>query len=325
MTGDRPTGKLHLGHYLGSLANRVRLQEEYETFIIIADMQALTTNFEEPEKLKEDVRQIALDYLAVGIDPRKATIFVQSFVPEIAELAMIFSMFVTVNSLRHNPTIKSEAAERGYRDLMYGFLGYPVSQAADIAFCKADLVPVGVDQLPHVEQTRRIVRRFNELYEPVLVEPRALVGEVGRLVGLDGNAKMSKHLDNAISLSDSAEEVERRIRIAVTDPARIHSTDPGHPEVCTVYSYQQAFNKSFVAELDAACRAGRIGCVACKKRLGTAVNALLEPMRARRAEYERRPEFVTDILLEGTARAREIAIDTLQEVREAMQINYFAD
>lgn len=230
---------------------------------------------------------------------------------------------VTVNSLRHNPTIKSEAAERGYRDLMYGFLGYPVSQAADIAFCKANLVPVGEDNVPHVEQTRRIVRRFNELYRPVLVEPGALVGEVGRLEGLDGNAKMSKHLNNAIFLSDPPGEVERRINMAVTDPARIHPTDPGHPEVCTVYSYHQAFNKPFSEELDENCRAGRIGCVACKKRLGKAINDLLEPLRARRAEYERRPGDVEDILREGTARAREIAMATLREVREAMQIDYF--
>ncbi|EDV18614.1 hypothetical protein TRIADDRAFT_34916, partial [Trichoplax adhaerens] len=212
LTGDRPTGKLHLGHYVGSLQNRVRLQKEYDTFLIIADVQALTTNFETPEKLSRDVRQVATDYLAVGIDPEVTTIFVQSMVPEIAELTVFYSMIVTVNQLRHNPTIKSEAAQYGYNDMTYGFLGYPVSQAADITFCKANLVPVGEDQLPHIEQTRRIVRKFNNLYAPVFPEPEALVSDIPRLVGLDGKSKMSKSLDNAIYLSDSEEEVNRKVQ-----------------------------------------------------------------------------------------------------------------
>jgi len=324
LTGDRPTGRLHLGHYVGSLANRVRLQREYDTFLIIADVQALTTNFENPEKLKDDVRQVAMDYLAAGIDPEESTVFVQSLIPEIAELTIFYSMFVTVNSLRHNPTIKSEAAQHGYSELMYGFLGYPVSQAADITFCKANLVPVGKDQVPHIEQTRKIVRRFNDLYKPVLVEPEALVGEVPLLVGLDGAAKMSKSLGNAICLSDPADEVVRRVNTAVTDPKRIRATDLGTPEVCTVHTYHQAFNVVEVEDIASSCRVGKIGCVACKKRLSAILNQLLEPMRSKRAEYESNPDKVEEILMAGTDRARAVAKETIGQVREAMQIDYFS-
>jgi len=323
LTGDRPTGSLHLGHYVGSLANRVKLQDEYDTFIIIADVQGLTTNFEHPEKLRENVFQVAKDYLAVGIDPEKSTIFIQSLVPQIAELTVFYSMLVTVNVLRHNPTIKTEAKQYGYSDMTYGFLGYPVSQAADITFCKANVVPVGIDQVPHIEFARKIVRRFNELYKPVLVEPTALVGEVGRLVGIDGEAKMSKSLGNCIYLSDSAEEVSKKISMAVTDPARQRRTDPGHPEVCTVYAYHKAFNPEFVPELTGACKAAEIGCVDCKKRLAVAINNLLEPMRERRAIYEARPDLVNDILKAGTKRACEEGEKTMSEVRKAMCLDYF--
>ncbi|MHB0912999.1 MAG: tryptophan--tRNA ligase [Armatimonadota bacterium] len=323
LTGDRPTGPLHLGHYVGSLENRVRLQEEYETFIIIADVQALTTNFEHPEKLAGDVRQVATDYLAVGLDPEKSTIFVQSLVPQIAELTVFYSMFITVNVLRHNPTIKTEAKQYGYQDMTYGFLGYPVSQAADITFCKANLVPVGADQVPHVEFARKIVRRFNELYAPVLVEPKALVGEVGRLIGTDGDAKMSKSLGNCIYLSDSAEAVAQKISMAVTDPARMRRSDPGHPEVCTVFAYHKAFNPDFVPELTGECESAGIGCVDCKKRLAAKVNALLDPMRERRAKYEENPKLVEEILMDGTKRACAEAEKTLSEVRAAMHLNYF--
>lgn len=324
LTGDRPTGKLHLGHYVGSLANRVRLQHEYDTFIIIADVQALTTNFEEPEKLPADVRQVAQDYLAVGLDPEVCTIFVQSMVPQIAELTVFYSMLVTVNVLRHNPTIKTEAKQYGYQDMTYGFLGYPVSQAADITFCKANLVPVGADQVPHIEFARKIVRRFNELYKPVLVEPEALVGSVGRLVGTDGNAKMSKSLGNCIYLSDSREEVSQKISMAVTDPARMRRMDPGHPDVCTVYAYHKAFNEGFVPELRKECETAGIGCVDCKKRLAACINDLLEPMRERRAKYEARPELVDEILRAGTERARREGAKTMAEVREAMHLDYFS-
>lgn len=323
LTGDRPTGKLHLGHYVGSLQNRVELQDKYDTFLIIADVQALTTNFDKPEKLSEDVRQVARDYLAAGIDPEKTTIFVQSLVPEIAELTVFYSMIVTVNQLRHNPTIKSEAEQYGYKEMSYGFLGYPVSQAADITFCQANLVPVGEDQIPHIEQTRKIVRKFNNMYGEVFPEPEALISDFPRLMGLDGKNKMSKSLNNAIYLSDSKDEVQQKIMQAKTDPARIHKDDPGHPEVCTVYHYHEAFNSEESDEIAEKCRAGTIGCVACKKRLAEKLNAFLDPMRERRKKYLENPELVDKILMEGTEKAREEAQKTMEKVREVMKIDYF--
>ncbi len=323
LTGDRPTGKLHLGHYVGSLANRVKLQEEYDSYIIIADVQALTTNFENPENLSRDTFQIAEDYLAAGLNPEISTIFVQSMIPEIHELTMYFSMFTTVNVLRHNPTVKSEAQQHGFSDMTYGFLGYPVSQAADISIFRAHLVPVGEDQIPHLEFTRKIVRRFNDLYRPVLVEPDILLGAVPRLVGLDGKAKMSKSLNNSIYLSDDSSEIRKKVMDAVTDPARIHKNDPGHPEVCTVYEYHKIFNPIEVETIEGECRRGEIGCVACKKRLAGCLDALLEPMRERREKYSQNPGLVKEILMEGTKKAHQVAKETMNEVRDAMGINYF--
>lgn len=323
LTGDRPTGKLHLGHYVGSLQNRVALQKDYDTFIIIADVQALTTNFDKPEKLKADVFNVALDNLAVGLDPDIATFFIQSLIPEIAELTTFYGMFVTVNSLRHNPTIKTEVQQYGYKDIMYGFLGYPISQAADITFCKANLVPVGDDQLPHIELSRKIVRRFNELYKPVLVEPEAMVSKISRLVGLDGNSKMGKSLNNGIYLSDDADTVKQKIRAAVTDPARIKITDKGSPEVCTVFKYHQAFNESEVCNVSESCKNAAIGCMACKENLTNVLNGILDPIRVKRAFYEQRPELVREILMTGTEKVRGVAKEVMKEIREAMSIGYF--
>ncbi|MBU5442383.1 tryptophan--tRNA ligase [Paenibacillus sp. MSJ-34] len=323
LTGDRVTGKLHLGHYVGSLRNRVELQHRYESFILLADVQALTTHFENPGIIRDHLREIALDYLAVGIDPEVSAIFVQSMIPEIAELTVYYSMFVTVNALRHNPTVKAESKYRGLDEMYYGFLGYPVSQAADITFCKATVVPVGEDQLPHIELTRKIVRRFNELYRPVLVEPKALVGEMPRLVGTDGNAKMSKSLGNAIALDSAPEEVDYKIRKAVTDPARIRKNDPGHPDVCPIYAYHRAFRPEGEAEIREGCEKGLIGCTGCKQLAVTALEGLLEPMRERRTYYAAKPKRVDEILLDGTSRARAIARETMREVREAMGIDYF--
>ncbi|WP_079913708.1 tryptophan--tRNA ligase [Paenibacillus sp. 32352] len=321
LTGDRITGKLHLGHYVGSLKNRVELQHQYETFILLADVQALTTHFDNPQLIRDNLRNVAMDYLAVGIDPEKATLFVQSMIPEIAELTVYFSMFVTVNSLRHNPTIKTEANERGYKDMYYGFLGYPVSQSADIAFCKATLIPVGEDQIPHIEQTRKIVRRFNDLYAPVLVEPRALVGE--RLDGLDGNSKMSKSLGNAIYLDSSKAELTDKIKKAKTDPSRIHKQDPGHPEICPMYGYHAAFRPEGKEEIRESCSKGRIGCADCKKLIISAMNELLEPIRERRQQAAAKPGFIDEMLMAGTEKARAVAKETMLEVREAMGIQYF--
>lgn len=323
LTGDRPTGKLHLGHYVGSLQNRARLQDDYETFIIIADVQALTTHFEKPEILKQSIYDVAIDNLSVGIDPEKSTIFVQSMVHEISELTTFYSMFVSVNSLRHNPTIKTEAKQYGYEDLNYGFLGYPVSQAADITFCKANLVPGGEDQAPHIEEARKIARRFNALYKPVLVEPDIFLSDCPRLVGIDGNAKMGKSLNNGIYLSDTAQEVNQKIMKALTDPGRIRATDKGNPDICVVHKYHQVFNKAEADNIGDMCRSGSIGCVACKKNLAAKLNEMMDPMREIRHKYEEKPELVKEILLTGTEKAQKIGAETMREVREAMKINYF--
>ncbi len=322
LTGDRPTGNLHLGHYLGSLQNRVRLQDEYDTFIIIADVQALTTNFDRPEKLSQDVMNVALDNLSAGIDPERATIFIQSYIPEIAELTVYYGMLVTVNTLRHNPTVKTEMQQYGYKDVTYGFLGYPVSQAADITFCKADLVPVGEDQLPHLELTRKLVRRFNDLYSPVLVEPQALLSNVPRLVGIDGNSKMGKSLGNGIYLNDEEKVVKEKIFSAVTDPGRIKINDQGNPRICTVFTYHKSFNSVEESNIQEMCRAGSIGCVACKKRLASALEKLLAPIRERRKYFEERPKMVHEIIKVGTERAGSVAGETMEEIRTAMRIDY---
>jgi tryptophanyl-tRNA synthetase len=246
LTGDRTTGKLHLGHYVGSLQNRVKLQDEYDTFILLADIQALTTHFERPELINKSIYNVAIDNLSVGLDPNKVTIFLQSKISSIAELTVFYSMLVSVNSLRHNPTIKTEAKQYGYNDLTYGFLGYPVSQTADMTFCNADLVPVGEDQIPHIEQGRKIVRRFNDLYgkENIIIkEPQALISDTPRLVGLDGNSKMGKSIGNAVYLSDTVEDVNKKVKSALTDKNRISVKDKGNPDICTVSKYHKAFNQ----------------------------------------------------------------------------------
>ncbi len=323
LTGDRPTGKLHLGHYVGSLENRINLSEKYDTFIIIADIQALTTNFDRPEKLENDVLQAAEDYLAAGIDPEQVTICVQSMIPEIAELTVIYSMLVTVNQLEKNPTVKAEAEQHNYEELTYGFLGYPVSQAADITFCRANLVPVGDDQLPHLEQTRRIVRKFNNLYGEVFPVPEPRISDFSRLVGLDGKAKMSKSLNNAIFLSDSEDEVREKVNQAVTDPDRIRIDDPGDPEKCTVYEYHQAFDTENIEDIARRCRQARIGCVACKEKLAENLNSFLAPVRERRRKYKNNPELIEEILYSGTNKARKEAQETMKRVKEVMKIDYF--
>jgi len=324
LTGDRVTGKLHLGHYVGSLQNRVALQERYETFVLLADVQALTTHFEKPELIRHHLREITLDYLSVGINPERSTLFVQSMIPEIAELTVLFSMFVTVNVLRHNPTVKAESKSSGLDDMYYGFLGYPVSQAADITFCKATIVPVGDDQLPHLELARKIVRRFNELYKPVLVEPKPLLSDMPRLVGTDGNAKMSKSQGNSILLDSSTEDIAYQIKKAVTDPARIHKNDPGHPDICPIYAYHRAFRPDGSPEIREGCEKGTMSCSGCKGLITSALEQLVEPMRERRSYYAAKLDVVDEILMAGTRRARGIAQETMKEVREAMSLNYFA-
>jgi len=342
LTGDRPTGKLHLGHYVGSLINRVKLQHEYETFLLVADIQALTTHWERPELLSQAVLDVTMDNLAVGIDPEVTTLCVQSMLPEIAELTVIYGLFTNMNKLRHNPTTKAEAIQYGYThsddlvagfdQLTYGFFGYPLSQAADITFVRADLVPVGEDQKPHIELTRDVVSKFNQLYgggKEIIPLPEALIGEIPRLRALDGSAKMSKSLGNAIALADPPETVKEMVWKAVTDPAKIRKNDPGHPDICNVFAYHQIFqgtlNKTpdVVAEIERDCKSGALGCVECKGRLTDYLNGMLAPIRDRRRPYEENPDRVRDILREGTKRARQEGRETLALVKEAMKIDYF--
>jgi tryptophanyl-tRNA synthetase len=325
LTGDRITGRLHLGHYAGSLQNRAALQKKYESYVLLADVQALTTHFDQPGRIAGHLREVALDYLAAGIDPDHTQFVVQSLIPEIAELTVFFSMFVTVNSLRHNPTVKAESEGAGLDQLYYGFLGYPVSQAADITVFKATVIPVGDDQLPHIEQTRKIVRRFNDLYRPVLKEPEALISPVPRLPGLDGRHKMSKSKGNAIVLDASPEETAKAIQKAVTDPSRIRKNDPGHPGLCPIYAYHKAFREEGAEEIRVSCSSGTIGCAECKSLAAARISEITGPMRERRRTFEARPKQVDEILLSGTSRARSIARETMKEVRDAMGIAYFPE
>ena len=329
LTGDRPTGKLHIGHYFGSLKKRVEMQEsgKYDPFILIADVQALTDNFNNPEKVRKNVREVAMDYLSVGIDPKKTTIYIQSMIPEVAELTVFYSNLVTIARLQRNPTVKTEIAQK--RDLFgesvtYGFLGYPVSQAADITAFEGALVPVGEDQLPLIEQAREIVRKFNSIYGDVLVEPEAVLSSGKRIKGLDGNDKMGKSLGNAIYLSDSEEEINKKVMSAVTDPNRIKKDDLGNPDVCMIYYYHKLFsNNEETKTVCEECKAGKRGCVACKKQLAKNIIDELKPIREKRAYYEAHPEEVDKILQEGTKKAQKIAKETMKKVKKAMKLDYF--
>ncbi|MHB1483510.1 MAG: tryptophan--tRNA ligase [Saccharofermentanales bacterium] len=323
LTGDRTTGKLHLGHYVGSLQNRVRLQEKYDTFILLADVQALTTHFKNPELINESIYNVAIDNLSVGLDPRKITFIQQSQIPSIAELTIFYSMLVSVNSLRHNPTIKTEAKQYGYDEMSYGFLGYPVSQAADISFCDADLVPVGEDQLPHIEQARKIIRRFNDLYgngQAIIKIPEALLSSVPRLVGLDGNSKMGKSLGNAVFLSDSSDTVATKIKAAITDTNRITLSVKGNPDICIVSQYHKVFNPDEHINICDMCRNAQIGCVACKRNLYEKINSILDPFREKRAYYEQNKEIVRELILTGSKKANKIGNKKIQHVKEVMKI-----
>lgn len=326
LTGDRPTGPLHIGHYVGSLEARVRLQDEYETFVLIADVQALTDNFENPEKVRANVLELALDYLAVGIDPKKTTILVQSMVPEIAELTVLYMNLVTLGQLEQNPTVKTEIRERAFKGgVPVGFLAYPVSQAADITAFDAALVPVGEDQLPMIEQTREIVRKFNRLYGETLMEPKEMLSAFRRLPGTDGKEKMSKSLGNAIFLSDSAETVREKVMKMYTDPTRIHPTDPGHVEGNPVFTYLDAFGKDNgkTEDLKKRYREGTVGDVEVKQYLVEVLNTFLDPIRTRRARYAKNPKAVLKMLEKGTARGRKAAGATLSRVKEAMHLRYW--
>ena len=327
LTGDRPTGRMHIGHYFGSLQNRVKIQEDenIEQFVMIADVQALTDNFNNPQKVRDNVYQVLLDYLSVGIDPTKTTIFLQSMIPEIAELTIFYSNLVTIARLQRNPTVKTEIAQKKElfgESVTYGFLGYPVSQAADITAFGGDIVPAGEDQEPLIEQCREIVRKFNSIYGEVLKEPEILLSNNKRIKGLDGNEKMGKSLGNAIYLSDSDEEISKKVMGALTDPGRIKKDDPGNPNICMVAYYHNLFSKDEVKTVCEECKAGKRGCVACKKQLIQNIIKEFEPLRERRKYYEERPEELKKILMEGTEKARKEAKETMKKVKEAMKLDY---
>lgn len=346
LTGDRPTGRLHIGHYVGSLRRRVELQNsgEYDKiYIMIADAQALTDNIENPEKVRQNVIEVALDYLAAGLDPTKSTLFIQSQISELTELTFYYMDLVTVSRLQRNPTVKSEIQLRNFEaSIPVGFFTYPISQAADITFCKANVVPVGEDQLPMIEQTKEIVHKFNAVYapdKPVLVEPKALVPEAEackRLPGTDGKAKMSKSLGNCIYLADSADEVRTKIMSMYTDPLHLQVSDPGHLEGNTVFTYLDAFAReehfarycpdyANLDEMKAHYTRGGLGDVKVKKFLNNIMQEELEPIRNRRAAFEKDIPEIYNILKKGSEAAREVAAQTLAEVKHAMKIDYFED
>ncbi|MDE2860015.1 MAG: tryptophan--tRNA ligase [Chloroflexota bacterium] len=325
LTGIRPTGALHLGHYAGALENWVRLQEQYDCTFLIADYQALGDHVDDIEGIRQSVLDVTLDWLAVGLDPQRSTFCIQSYIPEHAELTMLLSMITPLGMLQRNPTLKSELQELGNRSPSVGFYNYPVSQVADILLPKANLVPTGDDQLPHIEMTREIARRFNRNYGQVFPEPQSLVGRASRLVGTDGQAKMSKSIGNCIYLSDDAEVVNRKVMDMYTDPTRIHATDPGHVEGNPVFIYHDTFNPDTdeVEELKERYQAGRVGDVEVKRKLASTLNDFLEPIRESRRYYERYPQLVRDALIEGTEHARTLARSTMNEVRDSMGISQY--
>lgn len=329
LTGLRPTGNLHLGHLFGAAKNWVKLQDEYEFYLEIADVQALTDNFNNPEKVRKNVKEITADLLAIGINPTKVNIFIQSKIPEIAELTIFYSNLVTVARLHRNPTVKSEIAQKKElfgndgESITYGFLGYPVSQAADITCFNGELIPVGEDQLPLIEQCREIVRKFNSIYGEILKEPQPYLSKTTRIKGLDGNDKMGKSLGNAIYLVDDEETIQNKIMGAITDPDKIKKDDPANPDVCMVYYYHKLVNtEENVNTVCSECKKGTRGCVACKKELIAKMNEFLSDIKARRKKYEENPELIDEILNKGTEKAREKAKEQMDKIKHAMKIDY---
>ena len=328
LTGIRPTGNLHLGHYFGATRNWVLLQDEYNSYIEIADVQALTDNFNDPKKVRVNVRELTIDLLSVGIDPKKATIFIQSQIPEIAELTVFYSNLVTMARLYRNPTVKTEIAQKKAifgndgESVTYGFVGYPVSQAADITAFSGELIPVGEDQLPLIEQCREIVRKFNNIYGPTLIEPEPLLSPFPRIKGLDCNEKMGKSLGNAIYLKDDEETISKKIMSAVTDTNKIRKDDPADPDKCMVYYYHKLIQNPDLDTVCSECKEGKRGCVQCKKELINHMNQFLAPIREKRKYYEEHPDEVDQILKDGTKIAKEKAEEVMKRVKSAMMIDY---
>jgi len=318
LSGMRPSGKLHLGNYAGALENWVKLQDEYDSFFFVADWHALTTNPSAAFDVKENTIQMVIDWLSAGIEPVHP-IFIQSEIKEHAELHLLFSMLITKERLERNPTLKEQARDLNQDTMIYGHLGYPVLQAADILIYKANVVPVGEDQAPHVEITRELARKFNQTYSEVFPEPATKLTTFARLPGLDGR-KMGKSNDNFILLSDDEDNIFKKVRTAVTDPEKVRRNDPGHPDVCNVFTYHQKFNPSEVDEIREDCKSGLLGCVACKQNCAKKIADYFEPMREKRAHYEQKMDNVHDILNDGIKRARKVAEETMNDVHKAMRM-----
>ena len=319
LSGMRPTGKLHIGHYVGALENWVKLQDEYQNFHLIADYHVLTTDLN-TDAIYENSIEMLIDWLASGLDPQKSPMFRQSQIKEHTELNLIFSMLISVNRLERNPTLKDQVRDLNIENVIFGHLGYPVLQAADILLYKGDAVPVGEDQVPHVEISREIARRFNNQYGIVFPEPEPLLTKFARLPGLDGNAKMSKSLGNTILLSDDPDTVKAKMKKAVTDPQKIRKGDPGNPDICLVFSYHKKFNPEEVPEIEAGCRSGALGCVDCKMNCASKISIMLEPIIEKRKYYENNKNEVLEVLSDGEARAGKAAKETITEVREKMKM-----
>jgi tryptophanyl-tRNA synthetase len=319
LSGMRPTGKLHLGHYVGALENWIQLQNEYESFHLIADYHVLTTKLDTSEIYNDSIDML-IDWLAAGLDPQKSPMFRQSQIKEHTELYLIFSMLITAARLERNPTVKDQVRDLNIQNITYGHLGYPVLQTSDILLYKGDAVPVGEDQVPHVEISREIARRFNQQWGEVFPEPEPKLTKFARLPGLDGNAKMSKSLNNAILLSDDEETIKSKLRKAVTDPQKLRKNDPGRPEVCLVLTYHNKFNPEDVDEIADGCRSGALGCVDCKMKCTDGINKFLSPIRDKRHELENNMNYVKDVLADGEGKAKLIADKTMSEVREKMQL-----
>lgn len=320
LSGMRPTGRLHIGHWVGALINWVRLQKEYDVYHMVADWHAMTSQYEDTSNIAQNTREMVIDWISCGLDPQHSTIFVQSQIKEHAELALLLGMFTPVPWLLRTPSYKEAVVEGKNQSLeTVGFLGYPVLQAADILLYKASFVPVGDDQVPHLEMARELVRRFNFYYGPVLIEPQPILSQTPRLPGMDGR-KMSKSYDNCIYLSDSEKNVQKKVSMMITDPARVKRTDVGHPEVCSVCAYHSVFNPEEAEQLHEGCRTASIGCTDCKKRLAEKINELLEPMREKRAKLEQKPKEIDDIIKEGNKKARAFAQETMKEVRKALNL-----
>ncbi|MDF1611444.1 MAG: tryptophan--tRNA ligase [Stygiobacter sp.] len=319
LSGMRPTGKLHIGHFVGALENWIKLQDEYESYHLIADYHVLTTNLS-TENIYQNSIDMLIDWLAAGLNPEKSPMFRQSQIKEHTELFLIFSMLITKARLERNPTLKEQVRDLNIENVIYGHLGYPVLQSADILLYKGEAVPVGEDQVPHVEITREIARRFNNQYGEVFPEPEALLTNFARLPGLDGDAKMSKSLNNTILLSDDAEMVKQKLRKAVTDPQKVRKNDPGRPEICLIFTYHKKFNADEVDDIEINCKSGSLGCVDCKMKCASKINEWLSPIIDKRKYYESNIENVKAILNDGEIKAKKVASETMKEVREKMKL-----